>query len=184
MFKIIAFFIIKFFSRYYVRVDILLTFGKHLHDSIISQRGELEVWVHKTNLISPLLFIYVSIPSQKVNSNVFVCSGVDCILIQFKCPVRHKQQLCMYACGFFFNLITYLYEGHMRRLLLTRKRPDQVFLVVKLKSSFRKSYDDLVDRYESLTMTWLTVTKVLRWPGWPLHNNICITNDQGYVPLS
>ena len=124
---------------------------------------KVEVWVHKTNLISPLLFIYVSIPSQKVNGHVFVCSGVDCILIQFKCPVHHNQQLCMYVCmyvcvWFFLNLITYLYEVHMRGLLLTRKRPDQVFLVAKLKSSFRKSYDDLVDRYESLTMTWLTVT--------------------------
>jgi hypothetical protein len=67
--------------------------------------------------------------------------------------------VCMYVCVWFFlNLITYLYEVHMRGLLLTRKRPDQVFLVAKLKSSFRKSYDDLVDRYESLTMTWLTVT--------------------------
>jgi hypothetical protein len=57
-----------------------------------------EVWVHKTNLISPLLFIYVSIPSQKVSGHAFVCSGVDCILIQFKCPVHHNQQLCMYVC--------------------------------------------------------------------------------------
>ena len=155
MFKIIALFIIKFFARYYVRVDILLTFGKHLHDSIISQRGE--VWVHKTNLISPLLFIYVSIPSQKVNGHVFVCSGVDCILLQFKCPVRHNQQLCMYVCvSFFLNLITYLYEGHMRGLLLTRKQPDQVFLAAKLKSSFRKSYDDLVDRYVIIFVSQMT----------------------------
>jgi len=40
MFKIIAFFIIRPFARFYVRVGILLTRGKHLHDRIISMRRE------------------------------------------------------------------------------------------------------------------------------------------------
>jgi len=39
MLKIIAFFIITLFVRY-VRVGILLTCGKHLHDSIISRAPE------------------------------------------------------------------------------------------------------------------------------------------------
>ena len=55
MFKIIAFFIIKLFAWLYERVDILLTWGKHLHDSIISLRGE--VWRHKTGLTPPPFFI-------------------------------------------------------------------------------------------------------------------------------
>jgi hypothetical protein len=67
--------------------------------------------------------------------------------------------VCMYVCVWFFlNLITYLYEVHMLGLLLTRKRPDQVFLVAKLKTSFRMSYDDLDDRYESLTMAHKCMT--------------------------
>jgi len=41
---------------------ILLTRGKHLHDRIISLRGE--VWVYKTSL-TPSLFIKVSEPIQE-----------------------------------------------------------------------------------------------------------------------
>ena len=37
----------------YVRVGILLTCGKHLHDHIISLRGE--VWVHKTSVTQQFL---------------------------------------------------------------------------------------------------------------------------------
>jgi hypothetical protein len=44
-------------------------------------------------------------------------------------------------------------------LLLTRKLLNEGFLLVKLKSSLRKS-----------------------WFGWPLWS-ICVTNDTGYVPL-
>ena len=45
MFKIIVFFVITLFSRLYVRVGILLTCGKHLHDCIISLSEK--VWAHK-----------------------------------------------------------------------------------------------------------------------------------------
>jgi hypothetical protein len=62
MFKIIVVFITTLFARFYERVDILLTNGKHLHDRIISVRGE--VWAHKTSLASPL-FIEVHVPSQE-----------------------------------------------------------------------------------------------------------------------
>ena len=53
MFKIIVFFIITLFPQLYVRVGILFTYGKHLHDHIISQRGE--VWAHTISLTPPLL---------------------------------------------------------------------------------------------------------------------------------
>ena len=43
MFKIIAFFRITLFARLYVRVGILLTFGKHLHDRTISLRGDIQI---------------------------------------------------------------------------------------------------------------------------------------------
>jgi len=51
MFHIIAFFIITMFARLYVRVGILLTYGKHLNDRIISL--ERDVWFNNTNLILP-----------------------------------------------------------------------------------------------------------------------------------
>ena len=54
MFKIIAFFIITQFAKLYVRVDILLTCGKQLHDGIISLRRE--VCANKTRLISPTFY--------------------------------------------------------------------------------------------------------------------------------
>ena len=44
-----------------MRIGILLTCGKHLHDSIILLRGE--VWTHKTSLSSPL-FIGVPVPRK------------------------------------------------------------------------------------------------------------------------
>jgi len=40
-FKIIAFFMITLIARLYVSVGILLSCGKHLHDHIISLRGEV-----------------------------------------------------------------------------------------------------------------------------------------------
>ena len=52
MFKITAFFIITLLARLFVRVDILLTCGRHLHDRIISVRWD--VWAHKTSLTQPL----------------------------------------------------------------------------------------------------------------------------------
>ena len=62
MFKLIAFFMITLFARLYERVWILLTYGKHLHDHIISLR--VEVWVHKTRLAPPSS-IEVSVPSKE-----------------------------------------------------------------------------------------------------------------------
>jgi hypothetical protein len=44
-------------------VRILLTGGKHLHDRIISIRGE--IWLHETSLTPPCYF-EMSIPSKKV----------------------------------------------------------------------------------------------------------------------
>ena len=48
MFKIIALSITTLFTQLYVRVDILLTCGNHLHDRITSLR--VEVLVHKASL--------------------------------------------------------------------------------------------------------------------------------------
>ena len=44
IFKIIAFFIKTLFARLNMNVDILLTYGKDLHDRIISPRED--VWAH------------------------------------------------------------------------------------------------------------------------------------------
>ena len=74
MFNIIAFFIVTLFAWLYMSVVILLTCGKHLHDCIISLRGE--VWAHKTRLT--LHFIVKRLnQARKVTSHVFVCLGVS-----------------------------------------------------------------------------------------------------------
>jgi hypothetical protein len=66
MFKIIAFFMITLFALIYVMVGIFLTYGKHLHNCIISLRGE--VWAHITS--SSITFL-IPVPSQEIY--VFVC---------------------------------------------------------------------------------------------------------------
>ena len=66
MFKIISCFIITLFARLYVRVGVLLTCGKHVHDRIILLRGE--VWAHKAILPPPLFY-----QARKVSDHVFVC---------------------------------------------------------------------------------------------------------------
>ena len=48
MFKITSFFMNTLFARLYLRVGVLLTWIKYLHDRIISLIGE--VWAHITNL--------------------------------------------------------------------------------------------------------------------------------------
>ena len=53
---------IYLYVRLCVRVDHLLTCGKHMHDGIISLRGD--VCAQKTSLTLPL-FIEVSVPSQE-----------------------------------------------------------------------------------------------------------------------
>ena len=58
-FKIGAFFLTTLLIQSYVRIDILLTCGKHLHDCIISLRA------HKTSLTPPCHFSLVSGPSQE-----------------------------------------------------------------------------------------------------------------------
>ena len=64
--------IITPFAWLYVRVGKLLTCGKHVHDGIISLRGE--VLAPKTKSIPPL-FIEVSVQSQNVSSHEFACLG-------------------------------------------------------------------------------------------------------------
>jgi len=53
----------------YVRVDILLPFGQHMHDSITSLRGDVSV--HKAISIPPL-FIEVPVLSKE-NSQLCIC---------------------------------------------------------------------------------------------------------------
>ena len=68
MFKIIAFFILALFPKLCVRVGILLPFGKHLCNRIISLRAE--VTAHNTSLTLSFV-IQVLGQNQKIES-VFV----------------------------------------------------------------------------------------------------------------
>ena len=59
---------VNYSSGLYVRVDILLTCGKHVHDCIMSLRFE----AHITSLTPPL-FIEVAVPHMEVSCHVFAC---------------------------------------------------------------------------------------------------------------
>ena len=62
MFKIIALSITTLFTHLYVRVDILLTSGKHLNDRITSLR--VEALIHKASLTTTL-FTEVPVPNRE-----------------------------------------------------------------------------------------------------------------------
>jgi hypothetical protein len=62
-------FIITMLARLYVKVGILLTCGKYLHDPIISLRGD--GWTHKTSLSPPFL-IEVFVPSKEIEQYLCV----------------------------------------------------------------------------------------------------------------
>ena len=64
-----VFFIITMFTLLYVRVDILLTRGNHLHDRIIALRGE--VLAHNPRLTSHFLLKYMY-QARKVSSQIFL----------------------------------------------------------------------------------------------------------------
>jgi hypothetical protein len=79
MFKIIAFFMITQFAKLYVRVGILLTCGKQLHDGIISLRRE--DWVNKTRLISPT-FYWSSCTKAGMWAVMYLCvRGIDFVFV-------------------------------------------------------------------------------------------------------
>ena len=61
-------------TQLYLRVDILLTSGKHLHKSFISLRGE--VWAHTTSIppfSTHTFFIEAHLPSQESMGHVYAC---------------------------------------------------------------------------------------------------------------
>ena len=61
---------ITLFGRLYVRVDILLTCGKHLHKRTISPRGR-GAWAHKTSLTRNVL-LRCLYQATRVSGQVFV----------------------------------------------------------------------------------------------------------------
>ena len=116
--KIIAFFIITLPARLDVRVGILLSYGKHLHDCIISLRRERnsalsaqvivnpttirsrprcplrrQAWPHITSLI-PSLFIEVQ--KRRVSGHILVCQGYLSMifLLDFWCYILLTIHFC------------------------------------------------------------------------------------------
>ena len=83
-----AFFIITMCARLYmyIRVGILIPYGKHLHDSIISHWGE--AWAHAI-IVAPPLFIEVSVQSLEselscICVNVYIfCLYLRCCILDF-----------------------------------------------------------------------------------------------------
>ena len=102
MFQIIAFCIITLFCRFYVRMDILLAFGKHLHDRIISLRGD--GWSYKTGLTPPL-FTEVHIPNQESQwSCICVCQGYRyCLFYDLILNFRIVPTVWYFCFSFYFS---------------------------------------------------------------------------------
>ena len=76
-----------FIIFYYVRVDILLTFGKQLHDRIIT----LMLRAHSTSLTPPH-YIEVPIPSQENDeSSIFVLEVSN--LLDFNSNLTKKRTI-------------------------------------------------------------------------------------------
>jgi hypothetical protein len=102
----IAFFIIMLFSQLSVRIDILITRGKHLHDGIISQGGE---WGHKTSLSPPLcIAVPVSVHTSE-RSCCFVLKVSIFLFLRYSYLIVHSSvssnvyschliQLFLYSC--------------------------------------------------------------------------------------
>ena len=75
MFKITTFFIIALFTLFYVKVDMLLTYGiLLLHDDIISLRGE--VWDNEISLAPPLVIV-IPVPSQESDRSCICVRNID-----------------------------------------------------------------------------------------------------------
>jgi len=73
--------VITLLAWIYVRVGILLTCGKHLHDHIISLKGD--VWGHKTSLTQPR-FTEVPVPSKEYDrSCIYVVGYQFCLFLRF-----------------------------------------------------------------------------------------------------
>ena len=83
-------------------ITVLLTRGKHFHDSIISLRGE--VWAHKTGL-SPPLFIEVLILSQESERSCTCVLAHRFYLLQF-CVLdfRNAPTLWYFWCTFYLTI--------------------------------------------------------------------------------
>jgi hypothetical protein len=64
-------------THHYVKVGIVLTAGKHLHDIFITLTGE--VWAQRRELRH--IFIAVPVPRQENWTAIYMCiSGIDCCL--------------------------------------------------------------------------------------------------------
>ena len=66
---------ITLFGRFYVRVDILPTCGKHLHKRTISPRRG-GAWTHKATLTPPL-FIEVPVPNDESERSGICVLGIS-----------------------------------------------------------------------------------------------------------
>ena len=87
---------ITFLARLYVGVTILLTYGMHLHDRIISPKGEVRV--HRMKLTPPL-FIEVSLPGQE--------SERSCIEVSLPCQESELSCICVFGYRFLLHFLRF-----------------------------------------------------------------------------
>ena len=99
MFKITAFFIIMLCTRIYMRVGILITCGKHLHDRIISLRGD---WAHAT-IVAPPLFIKVSVQRQEGELSCICVNVYSEVFFVFHFIISYSWYSWQYICFVLIN---------------------------------------------------------------------------------
>ena len=110
------------YVQLYAKVSISFTWGKHLHDRNVSQRGE--VWDNKTSFTTPLL-LKCLYQIRNVHVMYLCVSGIYFVHVVYLCDrdiyFVHVMYLCvrgiyfvMYLCvrGIYFVHVMYLCVGH------------------------------------------------------------------------
>jgi hypothetical protein len=113
MFKIIAFFILSnAVARLYVMVGILLTCRKHLHDPIISLRGE--VYDHITSL-APHLSIEAPVLNQESERSCICVLGVSILPLSaiLIFHIRIVPKMGYFLISFYYYRISFLQNVYL-----------------------------------------------------------------------
>ena len=106
MFKITAFFIITLCTRLYMRVGILITCGKHLHDRIISLSGGLS----SCNYCSPGTFHWSVCTKPGKWAIWCICVNVYGICLYLRCCILDFGIVLIVRYFLFFLLLFYMVD--------------------------------------------------------------------------
>jgi hypothetical protein len=126
---IMAFCIVTQIALLYLRVGILLTCCKHLHDIIVSLGGE--VWAHQTSSI-PSLFIELHALSQECERSYICVLWVFCLFLRFCYWILELfRQCCVFRFSFYHGTCLIRHTKRPRKCVgLYRKSEYSGFILV------------------------------------------------------